>query len=620
MNIGANYLGEEKCEFRLWAPLVQNISVKIYPDERIIPMDKERFGYWSVTAGKVPPGTLYKYLVNGVDEYPDPASHSQPQGVFGPSEVIEHTAFVRTDAGFTPVTLKEMVIYELHVGTFTDEGTFEAIIPRLDELRSLGITALEIMPVAQFPGERNWGYDGVYPFAPQNSYGGPEGLKRLVNAAHRSGLTVILDVVYNHFGPEGNFISKFGPYFTSKYKTPWGDSINYDDAYSDEVRNYFFENAKYWLEKYNIDALRLDAIHSIYDLGAKHFLQEIKENIEELSNRLERRFTLIAESDLNDIRIVTPIEHGGYGMDAQWSDDFHHSLHTLLTGEKEGYYADFGKTDHLIKALKNSYVYTGEYSRVRKRRHGNSPSMRPAWQFVVSTQNHDQIGNRAFGERLSRLINFEATKLAAGVLCLSPYVPLIFMGEEYREDAPFMYFVSHTDAKLVEAVQNGRRSEFGAFQWQDEIPDPQSIETFTMSKLQWENRYTGKNALLLDLYKTLLELRREIPALKNYDRNSVEVHGADEDKVIIMKRRDGESRLLMAMNFNSSDTTVFANFEDGRWKKIVDSSDVNWGGPGSQCPDVVDNRYEGDLTLKELSFVVYEASADDIPGKEDSQE
>ena len=372
MKIGAHYQATGQCEFTLWAPLAEQIDLEIiYPHRKTIPMEPCERGYWRAV-DTLPPGTRYLYKLNAAESRPDPASHFQPQGVHGPSQVVDHRQFSWEDERFKGVEPAEMIIYELHVGTFTPEGTFEAIIPRLDDLKKLGITAIELMPIAQFPGERNWGYDGVYPFAVQSSYGGPEGLKKLVNACHRKNIAVLLDVVYNHLGPEGNYLGEFGPYFTDKYRTPWGRAINFDGAYSNGVRNYFIENALYWFDRYHIDALRIDAIHGIFDMSAKHFLQELAESVEEFSVNDKRKHYLIAESDLNDAQVIRPRELGGYGIDAQWCDDFHHALHTLLTQEERGYYQDFGTVDQLVTTLKEGYVYSGQYSPYRKRNHGNS--------------------------------------------------------------------------------------------------------------------------------------------------------------------------------------------------------------------------------------------------------
>lgn len=479
VSLGATYLGDGRCRFRVWAPLADSVAVHIVaPRERLEPLARGERGYYYGELEGVEPGNLYLYLLDGRKERPDPASRYQPQGVHGPSQVVDPHAFAWSDSCWFGPAQQELIFYELHVGTFTLEGTFDAMIPHLEGLRELGVTAVELMPVAQFPGSRNWGYDGVYPFAVQNSYGGPEGLMRLVDACHRCGLAVFLDVVYNHLGPEGNYLGDFGPYFTDRYRTPWGLALNFDGADSDEVRRFFIENALYWLTEFHIDGFRLDAIHAITDKGALPFLEELAAAVHRRAERLGRRVYVIGESDLNDPRVIQPRVVGGYGLDGQWSDDFHHALHSLLTGERSGYYQDFGKLVHLARAFREGYVYTGQYSAYRRRQHGDWPRLCDACQFVVFAQNHDQVGNRARGERLSTLVSFDGLKLAAGMVLLSPFVPLLFMGEEYGETAPFLYFTSHSDPTLVEAVRKGRLEEFAAFGCEDEVPDPQDEATF----------------------------------------------------------------------------------------------------------------------------------------------
>jgi maltooligosyltrehalose trehalohydrolase len=460
------------------------------------------------------------------------------------------------------------------------------------------------MPVAQFPGDRNWGYDGVYTYGVQHSYGGPEGLKKLVDACHQQGLSIILDVVYNHFGPEGNYTSLFGPYFTEAYKTPWGAAMNFDDVHSEGVRNYFIENALYWFENYHFDALRLDAIHAIYDLGAKHVLQEMAEKVEALSASVGRKFYLIAESDLNDVRVIREKELGGHGMDAQWSDDFHHAIHTAITGEQTGYYKDFGKIEQLAKAYKESFVYSWEYAPHRKRFHGSDARDRPGHQFVVCTQNHDQVGNRMLGERLTHLVSFEGLKLAAGALMLSPYIPMLFMGEEYGEDSPFLYFVSHTDPDLVEAVRQGRKREFADFHAEGEFVDPFSLDAFQQSQLKWEKRQEGKHKVLLELYRHLIQLRRTIPALKSLDKQNLQASAAEEQKLLVLRRGSGGSQVLCMMNFNDKDVTFQETSSGGTWRKILDSSDSKWLGAGSTMPEKL--MQEQEVTIRPQSFVVYE--------------
>jgi maltooligosyltrehalose trehalohydrolase len=585
--MGAYPLGSGCYHFSVWAPLVEQVELKLLsPVQRCFTLVRDDQGYWQGEVDGIPPGPVdYLYRLHtsaGVVERPDPASRCQPYGVHGPSRVVD-PHFDWQDQGWKGIPLSQWILYELHVGTFTLEGTFAALIPRLPELVELGVNVLELMPVAQFPGERNWGYDGVYPYAVQTSYGGAAGFKALVNACHQLGLAVILDVVYNHLGPEGNYLRDFGPYFTDKYRTPWGEALNFDDRSSDGVREFFLQNAEYWLEEFHLDGLRLDAVHAIYDFGARPFLQELAERVDALEARAGRPRVLIAESDLNDVRLITPREQGGYGLDGQWCDDFHHSVHTLLTGETVGYYQDFGQLEQLAKSYRESYVFSGQYSRYRARRYGNSAAGRSGSQFVVCIQNHDQIGNRMLGERLSQLTSFEGLKLAAAALLLAPMLPLLFMGEEYGEVAPFLYFVSHGDPDLVEAVRQGRRREFSAFAWQGEPPDPQAEETFLRSKLNWELKKAGHHQVLWKWYQTLIRLRKTQPALQHLERDGVEVElfsGAG----LALHRRHGSQSLLALFNFSPDQPVTYTQWPSGTWEKLLDSHEAQWLGKGSQLP------------------------------------
>lgn len=547
---------------------------------RLLPMERLDKGYWRIVADDVPPGTRYVYRLSRThQERPDPASHYQPEGVHRPSEVVDHGAFVWKADGRQGIPQEKFVIYELHVGTFTTEGTFEAVIPRLPELRELGITAVEIMPVSQFPGRRGWGYDGVHPFAPQNTYGGPQGLKALVDACHRNGMAAILDVVYNHMGPEGNYLHDFGPYFTAKYRTPWGDAVNMDDEGSDEVRHFWISNALFWLREYRFDALRLDATDRIYDFSAKPFLQELGEKVREFEAQSGRRCLLIAENDLNDARLLHPPERGGFNLDGHWSDDFHHSLHTLLTGEDAGYYADFGRPADLAKALREIYAYDWRYSAYRGHRRGSVAADLPGCKFVVCSQNHDQVGNRMFGNRLLHLSSFEAAKTAAAAVILSPFIPLLFMGEEYAEEAPFQFFADFQDEHLREAVHQGRIAEFGAFKWRGEPPDPHAPETFERSRLRWESRTEGNHAVMLRWYRRLLEMRRDTPALQPSIKDDRDAGHLEEGIVWLCRRREGEE-LLLLLNFGAQGAFSFPA-EEGSWRKMLDSAEETWGGPGA---------------------------------------
>jgi len=610
MKIGPCYLNN-KCDFIVWSPKAKNISlIFVHPEKKIIPMEKDECGYWKIRIEKLEPGAKYFYSIDNKSDRPDPASNYQPEDVHGLSQVIDHSAFNWTDKRWKGILLNDYIIYELHTGTFTKEGTFEAITEKLDYLKELGITAVEIMPAAQFPGARNWGYDGVYPYAPNSAYGSPDGLKKLVNSCHSKGLAVILDVVYNHLGPEGNYFGQYGYYFTEKYKTPWGSAINFDEAYSDAVRNFFIENALYWFEIFHMDALRLDAVETIFDMSAKHFLKELSERVEDLSEKLGRKLFLIAESDLNDVKIINSRESGGYGIGAQWCDDFHHSVHALLTGEQNGYYKDFGAAEDLKESLRNKFVYSGKYSNYRKRRHGSDASLFPPAQFVVFIQNHDQIGNRAFGERLSALISFEALKLAAGFMILAPYIPMLFMGEEYAENAPFMFFVSHMDKQLNSAVREGRNKEFEIFNWEKsrsergDIPDPSNEQTFLKSKLNWDLLNDEKHRVMLTYYKSLLKFRKK--NLLTGSKIGHEVVETGSPNVFALRRRELKNKnYFILYNFDSEAVTALVPFPRGNWKKIFDSADEEWNGPGTSTPKKIIGKSQN-ITIKKFSLSVYQ--------------
>jgi maltooligosyltrehalose trehalohydrolase len=552
-------------------------------------------GYHLGELEDVSAGSLYFYRLDGEKERPDPASRHQPKGVHGPSRVTD-SRYVWKVPCWCGLSLSNYILYELHVGTFTPEGTFEAVIPRLARLKELGITAIELMPVAQFPGTRNWGYDGVYPFAVQESYGGPEGLKHLVDACHGKGLAVVLDVVYNHLGPEGNHLSDFGPYFTDFYKTPWGRALNFDGPESDHVRRFSLENARYWISELHMDALRVDAVHAILDFSAVPFVRDLTHWVHGEAERTNRRIHVIAESALNDTRIIRPPELGGYGMDAQWNDDFHHALHALLTGERTGYYCDFGRFQDLLKAFREGFIYSGRYSAYRRRRHGNSSLTDPAERFVVFSQNHDQVGNRMRGERLGELVSFEAAKLAAAAVLLSPFVPLLFMGEENGEKSPFPYFISHSDPKLVEAVRQGRKAEFSAFGWQGEPPDPADRQTFLSAKLRTEPE-TEENQVLFRFYRELIRLRKGTDALSRLSKENLEVTGIDEGQTLLVRRWSEKEETLAVFHFLSDPGTVVLPIPEGRWEKTLDSSEAKWMGPGSTVPDKIDSGGRVSLSL-----------------------
>jgi maltooligosyltrehalose trehalohydrolase len=524
-------------EFKVWAPNAGKAEIVIDNPDNANLMEKIAGGWWcyDYTDSKQP--VDYGYILDGGGPFPDPRSPYQPGGVHGLSRTVDHSSFEWTDDGWQSPPLSSAIIYELHTGTFTSEGTFEAIISKLDYLKELGITHIELMPVNEFSGDRNWGYDGVDIYAPHHEYGGPEGLKTLVNAAHGKGLGVVLDVVYNHFGPEGNYLEKFGGYLTDKYSTPWGKAVNFDDAQSNEVRSFVIDNALMWLGDYHIDGLRIDAVHSIFDDSAKHILEELSENVEQLNARTARYHFLIAESDLNDPRVVRSPQAGGYGIDAQWSDDFHHCIHSLLTGELQGYYLDFGKCSHLAKAMEDVFVCDGVYSHFRRRVHGRRVQDLNGYKFVVCSQNHDQVGNRAVGDRLCHLVSPGKAKIAAAIIITSPFIPMLFQGEEWAASSPFQYFTNHQDEELGKAVTEGRKSEFSGFEWsEDDTPDPQAPETFQRSKLDWGESGKQEHSSILGWYKELIKLRKSLPELQDGNLRQVETGFKDKKKWLVIKR------------------------------------------------------------------------------------
>ncbi len=553
MQIGAMSRPEGGVSFSVWAPHAERVTLELEaPGRRSVSMQPAGGGVWHAEVRDAGPGARYRYRLDDTEPLPDPVSRYQPEGVHGPSEVVGLLA-APDDAGnrYRGVPLDELVLYELHLGTFTPEGTAEAAIARLDDLVKLGVTAIEIMPVAAFPGERNWGYDGVGLFAVHRAYGGPQGLRKLVAAAHARGLSVFLDVVYNHLGPEGNYLARFGPYFTARYVTPWGEAVNFDGPGSDHVREFFIQNALYWLEVLGFDGLRLDAVEQIYDMSAYPFLSELSDRVAELSERSGRRRYLIAESDLNDARMISPRELHGHAMDAQWCDDFHHAVHAMLTGEREEYYRDFGSLRDLAKAFEDGFVYTGQYSPYRKRRFGNSTAGLSSKRFVVCVQNHDQVGNRMLGERFTQLLSAPQRRLAAATMLFSPFVPMLFMGEEYAEEAPFQYFVHHSDPQLIKAVREGRAQEFAEFHDQGQAPDPQHEDTFRRSRLNWDLREQRGHRELLAFYRDALALRRAHPALGTTARDSTALRTQLRagESVLMVERGSSRAGVLLLFNY-----------------------------------------------------------------------
>jgi maltooligosyltrehalose trehalohydrolase len=586
--LGAVALPEGGVRFRVWAP--NALVVHVEADGHRHTMEPEERGYHAVTVAEAGPGTRYCFAPEGAPGlFADPASRFQPEGVHGPSEVV---APAEPPPAWDVPDLRDLVISELHVGTASTDGTFDGLGTYLDHLAATGVNAVEVMPVAEFPGSRNWGYDGVFPYAVHHGYGGPAGFRRFVERCHDRGMAVILDVVYNHLGPEGNVLHRFGPYFTDRYRTPWGDAINYDGPGSDEVRRYFGGNALMWFEEFEVDALRLDAVHGIVDTAARPFLMELSEAAAELGARLQRPRWLIAESDLNDIRLVAPLADGGFGMDAQWNDDFHHALHALVTGERTGYYRDFGRLQDLAEAFRCGFVYRGTPSPARGRRHGSDSSAVPPDRFVVFAQNHDQIGNRMSGDRLSTLVPFETQKVVTGLTLLAPGIPLLFQGEEYGEAAPFPYFVSHTEGDLIRSVREGRRREFASFEWPAEPPDPQATATFDSARIHPELAREGSNAASLAWTRALLRLRRETPSLRGGVPAEAEADG--ERRTLVVRRTDGGSQAVLVTNLGVADAPDMAPDGDG-WELVLHSSDERWGGAG--VPEDATTLPSGSLAL-----------------------
>lgn len=599
--IGIRFGNNSEADICIWAPKARNLSLVLKSGKEIT-LSKDGFGYFTTTTPDIKPGDRYKIRPDNNNLLPDPVSIHQPEGVHGHSQAVDLESFRWTDTQWQNPQLRDYILYELHTGTFTSRGSFDGIAEKLDYLKDLGITAIEIMPVAQFPGSRNWGYDGVFPFAVQDSYGGPEGLQQLVNACHQKGIAVVLDVVYNHMGPEGNYLDNLGPYFTTKYGTPWGKAINFDDAGCDGVREYFIENTLMWFRDFHIDALRMDAVHAIKDFSPKHILREIKEHVNELTASTGRTHYLIVECDLNDTRFINPLEEHGFGMDAQWIDEFHHALRVSAGEERTGYYADFDGLNHLAKAYRDAYVYDGQYSPHRQKKFGVRAEDNPGQQFVVFSQNHDQVGNRMLGERTSKLVSFEMQKLMAGAVLISPYLPMLFMGEEYSEPNPFQYFISHTDPELVEAVRKGRKAEFEAFHAAGEAPDPQSTTTFNNCKIQWELVESEPHKTMLVYYKELIALRKKISAISELNRKAIDVKLEEPLQLLMVHRWHEEHHVVCFMNFSKEVRKPLMPPLQQQWQKLLDSADTKWGGPGSDSEPVSDNT---NVTIQPESIIIY---------------
>ncbi|MFN8661056.1 MAG: malto-oligosyltrehalose trehalohydrolase [Thermomicrobiales bacterium] len=601
-DVGVRPDADGRIQAHVWAPAATTLSVVLEEQGTEVPLTRDAHGYFSGEVTGAQAGDRYRLRLDG-DLLADPASRFQPDGVHGPSQIVDSGAFPWQHDTWQLPPHRDWVIYELHVGSFTEEGTFAAAIPHLPYLQDLGVTAIELMPVAQFPGTRNWGYDGVFPYAVQHSYGGPDGLRALVDAAHGLGLAVILDVVYNHIGPEGSVIRHFGPYFTDNYHTPWGDAFNFDGPGSDEVRAFFIQNALMFLDEYRIDGFRLDAIHQIYDCHGQPFLADLAVAVHGRAAELGREAFLIAESDLNDTRVIQPRSRNGLGLDAQWADDFCHSLETQLVGEASDYAADFAPFADLAIAMEQAFIFTGQYSHMRRRHFGKPPGDVGSDRFIVFVQNHDQVGNRPFGKRLGHRITFAQRKLAAATVLLSPFIPLLFMGEEYGEPNPFLYMTDHGDAELVEAVRAGRRAEFGHWNWEadDAAPDPQAEDTWTRSRVQIGIHLddtletAAEHRALHDTYRTLIALRRQFPVITDPGAERT-VTALETERILLLHARSNEGEAFAALHFAESPVTLELPWPAGEWTRRFDASEARFLGAGKTAPELVTS--DGTVTLR----------------------
>ncbi len=605
--IGVSFNNNKQAEIVLWAPKANSVSIQLNNESVSLELKEEAYGYWTLTTDKIKPGDRYKFLLNREAAYPDPASLLQPDGVHNASEAVDLNQHQWLDEDWNNPPLKDYILYELHAGTFTQPGTFEALEHKLDYLKELGVNAIEIMPVAQFSGARNWGYDGVYPFAVQDSYGGAEGLQKLVDACHSKGIAVVLDVVYNHMGPEGNYLEVYGHYFTGKYNTPWGKALNFDDDWCDGVRHYFIENVLMWFRDFHIDALRMDAVHAIKDFSPVHILKEIKQQVNQLMAHTGRTHHLIVELDLNDNRFINPIEQCGFGMDAQWIDEFHHALRVSAGGDRSGYYQDFTGLEHLAKSYKDAYVFDGQYSEHRKKHFGVKADNNPGEQFIVFAQNHDQVGNRMLGERISDLVSFEMQKLMAGAVMCAPFIPMLFMGEEYGETNPFLYFVSHTDEALAAAVREGRKREFAAFHLEGEAPDPVAEKTYNQSKLQWQLLQQEPHKTLLQYYRHLIKTRKTEPALFNLNRNNLEVETHKNEEILVLHRWHDNDYVLCIMNFSKLQRTYTLPAKATGWINLVNSARPEFNGANEAPQQLLAGA---EIMLAPESFLIYKNQND----------
>ncbi|MBK8032422.1 MAG: malto-oligosyltrehalose trehalohydrolase [Chloroflexi bacterium] len=601
---------QQRCEFTVWAPEARSVDLHLIGEpDRYVSMAHGDKGYFHAVVNGITAGQQYLYRLNGEGEYPDPAARAMPDGVHGPSAVVERD-FNWSEWSGLPID--DYIIYELHIGTFSPEGTYLGAIPHLDHLVELGVTAVELMPVNQFAGTRGWSYDGVLLFAPHNTYGTPHDFKSLIDACHQRGLAVILDVVYNHFGPVGNTMHNFGPYMTDKYRTPWGAGMNFDDMYSDEVRAYFSENALYWIHEFHLDALRLDATHFMYDFSAVTFIEDLIEQVGHYCQSSGRQIYLIAESDQNLADLVMPLEQGGFGMDVQWNDDFHHALFGNVVGAESSYHEDFGTLPQMVKAYREGFVNTGNYVPSRKRKHGSSSAHVPGNRFIIFFDDHDQIGNHMPADRLIKSLSFEQYKLMLGAVLLAPYIPMLWMGDEYAETAPFEFFVDFDDDDLKQAVREGRKAAFAHLIRTDvEIPDPTSEKVFLESKLNLDLKHTGKHRVMFEFHKHMIGLRRSLPALRVPDKDRTEVIDFEHKLLIYLRRwsADANSEVAALLNLGADPCAARMPLPEGRWRTLIASADARWAETSDlsqpAAEDLLESTGEVEITLPGFSFVVY---------------
>jgi maltooligosyltrehalose trehalohydrolase len=574
LSYGATWSSDEGVRFRVWAPELNCLSLQL-SQRAAIAMHRDGQDFELLVPDALP-GDTYSFLFEDGRLRPDPVSRFQPDGVHGSSQVVDPDAFAWSDGDWKGLPLSDYIFYEMHTGTFTPQGAFASAISKLRHLKDLGITAIELMPVGEFPGARNWGYDQVDLYAPHSAYGGPSGLKSFVDACHQAGLAVVLDVIYNHLGPEGNYLAEFGPYYTDQYRTPWGRAMNYDGPLSDGVRRFVIDNALYWLTEYHIDALRLDAIHGIFDFSARPMLAELRACFHEQAAHLGREAWIVAESDLNDVRILNSRAEGGHALDAQWLDEFHHSMRAYLTRANRAYLADFGELRHIQKAITEGFVHDGGYSSYRRRHFGSSSRDLPGNRFVAFIQNHDQIANTSQGARLSHLVSIEQYKIAVALLLCSPCLPLLFMGEEFAETNPFLYFTSHGDPGLARLVSEGRQKEFEEFTVAGDFVDPQAPEAFERSKISWDLLDEERHTTVLNLYCELIRLRKQWPCLHNGRKDLTRVEIDEAARWLRLERADPSGgRAVLFCNF--SNTEVEPTLDASEWTLALST------GPGPGC-------------------------------------